>query len=212
MDVSVAKPVAGRANAYTIVNEFSGKCLDVNGASTADGAAVIQWTCSGSTNQMFTLNPVAGNSKDYQLAAVHSGKCVDVSGISTTPRAVIHQRTCVALTWLRSVSISELSAGAVKLAPGATISMSLDCRYSMVVVAPPTCSDQSSVGGLYEPPPHSAGMSAPPPSRIALWPWSVNSGPSGPFFQVSPSGTGAPEDRERTHERGPGSWRSPGLV
>jgi hypothetical protein len=68
----------------------------VSGASTADGAAVIQWTCSGTTNQMFTLSPVTalGNSKDYQLVAVHSGKCVDVSGVSTQPRAVVHQWTC----------------------------------------------------------------------------------------------------------------------
>ncbi|MFI6930641.1 RICIN domain-containing protein [Streptomyces sp. NPDC050287] len=79
-----------------VVNELSGKCLDVSGASTADGAAVIQYTCNGATNQMFTLNPVTalGNSKDYQLVAVHSGKCVDVSQISTATGAKIHQWTC----------------------------------------------------------------------------------------------------------------------
>ena len=90
------KPVAGRANTYTIVNEHSGKCLDAVGAGTADGAAVTQWTCNGATNQMFTLKPVTalGNSKDYQLAAVHSGKCVDVSQISTAAGAKIHQWTC----------------------------------------------------------------------------------------------------------------------
>jgi hypothetical protein len=53
-----------------VVDELSGKCLDVSGASTADGAAVIQ------------------------LVAVHSGKCVDVSGVSTTPGALVHQWTC----------------------------------------------------------------------------------------------------------------------
>lgn len=79
-----------------MVNEYSGKCLDISGASTADGAAVIQYTCSGATNQQFTLNPVTalGSSKDYQLVAVHSGKCVDVSNISTAPGARIHQWTC----------------------------------------------------------------------------------------------------------------------
>ena len=29
------KPVAGLANTYTVVNEHSGKCLDITGASTA---------------------------------------------------------------------------------------------------------------------------------------------------------------------------------
>lgn len=85
------------ANAYTIVNQQSGKCLDVSGVSTADGAPVIQWTCHTGLNQQFTLRKVTypGNdSHDYQLVARHSGKCVDVSTISTAPRAPIHQWTC----------------------------------------------------------------------------------------------------------------------
>ncbi|MFF7788284.1 RICIN domain-containing protein [Streptomyces sp. NPDC007991] len=41
------------------VAQHSGQCLDVSGASTADGAAVIQYTCNGATNQMFTLTPSA---------------------------------------------------------------------------------------------------------------------------------------------------------
>jgi hypothetical protein len=37
------------------VNRNSGKVIDVNGASTADGAAVIQWTDHGGNNQQWTL-------------------------------------------------------------------------------------------------------------------------------------------------------------
>lgn len=90
------KPVAGRANTYTVVDEYSGKGLDVSGASAADGAAVIRWTCGGGTNQIFTLQPVTalGSGQDYQLVAVDSGKCVDVSGVSTAPGALVHQWTC----------------------------------------------------------------------------------------------------------------------
>ena len=40
------RPVAGVANTYTVVNQQSGKCLDVSGVSTADGAAVHQRTCN----------------------------------------------------------------------------------------------------------------------------------------------------------------------
>jgi hypothetical protein len=32
----------------------SGECLDVNGASTANSAAIITYTCSGATNQQWT--------------------------------------------------------------------------------------------------------------------------------------------------------------
>ena len=95
------RPVAGVADAYTVVNQQSGKCLDVSGVSTADGAAVHQWSCHGGTNQQFGLRRVtySGNdSHDYQLVARHSGKCVDVSTVSTAARAPIHQWTCNAIS------------------------------------------------------------------------------------------------------------------
>ncbi|MFI1335282.1 RICIN domain-containing protein [Streptomyces sp. NPDC020845] len=94
--MAVRAGCAGRAGTYTVVNALSGKCLDVSGASMADGAAVGQYTCSGQPNQMFTLSPVTalGNGHDHQLVAVHSGKCVDVSNVSTQPRALIHQWIC----------------------------------------------------------------------------------------------------------------------
>lgn len=37
-----------------ITSRASGECLDVNGASTADSAAIITYTCSGATNQQWT--------------------------------------------------------------------------------------------------------------------------------------------------------------
>ncbi|SES41128.1 Ricin-type beta-trefoil lectin domain-containing protein [Streptomyces sp. yr375] len=41
---------------YTVVkSRASGECLDVNGASTANSAAVITYTCNGGTNQQWTL-------------------------------------------------------------------------------------------------------------------------------------------------------------
>jgi lysophospholipase L1-like esterase len=38
----------------TISNAQSGLCLDVNGASTANGATVILWTCTAAANQRWT--------------------------------------------------------------------------------------------------------------------------------------------------------------
>jgi hypothetical protein len=38
----------------TITSRASGECLDVNGASTADSAAIITYTCNGATNQQWT--------------------------------------------------------------------------------------------------------------------------------------------------------------
>jgi hypothetical protein len=37
-----------------VKSRASGECLDVSGASTANGAAVITWTCNGGANQQWT--------------------------------------------------------------------------------------------------------------------------------------------------------------
>ncbi|WP_316753029.1 RICIN domain-containing protein [Streptomyces herbicida] len=37
-----------------IVNEATGKCLDVGGQATADGSAVILYSCNGGTNEAWT--------------------------------------------------------------------------------------------------------------------------------------------------------------
>ncbi|KOV83177.1 beta-xylosidase [Nocardia sp. NRRL S-836] len=91
-------PVTGVADTYTVTNRQSGKCLDVS--STADGAAVVQQTCSpGSTSQQYALRKVtySGNDPhDFQLVARSSGKCVDVNGVSTAAGARIIQWTCKA--------------------------------------------------------------------------------------------------------------------
>jgi len=41
-----------------VVNRNSGKVLDVNSGSTADGAALIQYADRGSTNQQWTFRRV----------------------------------------------------------------------------------------------------------------------------------------------------------
>jgi hypothetical protein len=85
-------PVPGVAATYTVVNQQSGNCLDVNGSD------VVQNTCApGATSQQYTLRKVtySGNDPhDYQLVARQSGKCVDVNGISTGAGARIILWTC----------------------------------------------------------------------------------------------------------------------
>jgi poly(3-hydroxybutyrate) depolymerase len=54
---------------FRLRGESSGRCLDVNGASTANGAQMITWDCHTNANQQFTLNGQA-----LQV----TGKCLDV--------------------------------------------------------------------------------------------------------------------------------------
>jgi hypothetical protein len=74
-----------------VVNQNSGKCLDVASASTADGANVIQYACGGGANQQWQWQAVGSYSR---LVARHSGKCLDVVGSGTGDGADIQQYTC----------------------------------------------------------------------------------------------------------------------
>jgi hypothetical protein len=68
---------------YKLVNRNSGKVLDVNGKSTADGGDVIQWSDNGGTNQQWqlvqvsdggtqpTATPVPGNA--HQMERMNRG-------------------------------------------------------------------------------------------------------------------------------------------
>ena len=54
------QPVAESSGRYHLVNHYSGLCLDVPSASTADSAQLDQYTCNGTAAQSFALNPVGG--------------------------------------------------------------------------------------------------------------------------------------------------------
>jgi ricin-type beta-trefoil lectin protein len=55
------QPVLETGSTYHFVNRFSGKCLDVPSASTADSVQLQQYTCNGTGAQSFTLNATAGS-------------------------------------------------------------------------------------------------------------------------------------------------------
>jgi hypothetical protein len=70
------RPGGGQQN-DAIVGGQSGRCVDINGGSTANGARVQLWDCNGGTNQRWT------HTANRQLQ-VYGNKCLDVSGQGTT--------------------------------------------------------------------------------------------------------------------------------
>ena len=74
---------------YQIVSRHSGKAIEIAGQSTANGAAVQQWTRTGQANQQFQFVDAGGGY--YKLRARHSGSLVDVSGASTANGADVVQ-------------------------------------------------------------------------------------------------------------------------
>jgi beta-glucanase (GH16 family) len=63
------------------------KCLDVNGANTADGTHVQLWTCNGTNAQQWTWN-----TGDSTIRAL--GKCMDISGGGTANATKVQLWTC----------------------------------------------------------------------------------------------------------------------
>lgn len=64
---------------YQISARHSGKCLDVAGWSSANGALITQWDCHGGENQQWTFFDVDG-AGTYSITAKNSGKALDVFG------------------------------------------------------------------------------------------------------------------------------------
>ncbi len=77
---------------HTLANANSSLLMDVNGASTATGAKIIQWISNGGANQRWTLNRVADNI--YTLTSVNSGLCLDVPSGSSSSGVQLQQWTC----------------------------------------------------------------------------------------------------------------------
>ena len=66
---------------YRLVARHSGKAADIEGASTAAGAALIQWTANGGANQQFEF--VESGDGFWRIRARHSGLVLEVSGTGT---------------------------------------------------------------------------------------------------------------------------------
>ncbi|MGI5481676.1 RICIN domain-containing protein [Streptomyces lavendofoliae] len=89
-DDSRAATVDGDAY-YRLVSVRSGKVLDVNAFSTADGTRVQQWTDQNTANQQWRLRPTGDGY--YELVNRNSGKVLGIAGGSTADKAAAEQQT-----------------------------------------------------------------------------------------------------------------------
>ncbi|MFI6102169.1 RICIN domain-containing protein [Lentzea sp. NPDC051213] len=90
----VAAPANAQAPAgpYSVVNRNSLRCIEVNNASLADGAGVLQWSCHRMNHQLWRVNDL-GNGY-VQLRVEHSDKCLEVNNASQAPAAGVLQWPC----------------------------------------------------------------------------------------------------------------------
>jgi cytochrome c len=103
--------VAGKT--WTLTAQHSGKLLDVNAASTADGAQINQWAPTGGANQRWQAVDAGGGS--ITLRAGHSGKCAEVTGGSSAAGAFLQQATCTSSTQQRFTATPTGTSGVYTL-------------------------------------------------------------------------------------------------
>jgi cytolysin (calcineurin-like family phosphatase) len=89
-----------------------GKCMDVNGAGSADGTNIQQWTCNGSGAQSFRVDGLGGSL--VRLVNPGSGKCVDVSGAGRADGTNIQLWTCNG-TSAQSFELRDAGGGRVEM-------------------------------------------------------------------------------------------------
>jgi len=90
-----AAPRASAAVTYQqIRNWHSGKCLDVAGASHADGARVQQYTCNGTAAQRWYKDYIGSDHRFFYLEVAASGDCLEVKRDSYADNAPVVQEPC----------------------------------------------------------------------------------------------------------------------
>jgi outer membrane protein OmpA-like peptidoglycan-associated protein len=61
---------------YGLIDRGSGRCLDVASASTASGAAAVQWEFTHANSQQWRFVPIRTGSEYYRIEARHSNLCL----------------------------------------------------------------------------------------------------------------------------------------
>jgi hypothetical protein len=92
-EVDVVGDAITSGGVYTLKAVSSGKCVDITGASTASGANVEQWDCSGHANQQFKF--VDTGSGIYEVRPQNStSQCLDVFQSSLINGGNVDQWSC----------------------------------------------------------------------------------------------------------------------
>ncbi len=79
-------------SAYSsLISDAYGKCVDIDGASWSNGAAALQYPCSGADNQQYTLVAQPGG---FQIVTRHSAKCLAPAAGMLLAQTAIVQDVC----------------------------------------------------------------------------------------------------------------------
>lgn len=91
-ELGAAEQALATGEVISFRNQKSGRCIGVDGASTANGALVKQFACDGSSNQRW-ITTRSGVEHVFENGKAN-GKCMGVDGASVSPGANIGQFNC----------------------------------------------------------------------------------------------------------------------
>ncbi|MFJ3699704.1 MULTISPECIES: pectinesterase family protein [unclassified Streptomyces] len=147
---AVALPSVG--GVYQLAVKKSGKCVDVPGASAANGALLQQWGCTeGAAWQQFTL--AADGAGKYRLVNRSSGKCVDVPDYSKVSGVQLQQWGCAGQTnqqWTLAASGTD-TFQVVNVNSGLCMSLKDASTASGAAVIQETCTANSNKQWAFKP-------------------------------------------------------------
>jgi hypothetical protein len=94
--VSSAAPVHAQDEFIVTIHSSEGLCLDIEGASSSDGATVLVYGCHRRDNQSFELRLADSDRDDewFTARAEHSGQCLDIKSNSRGTGANLIQWPC----------------------------------------------------------------------------------------------------------------------
>ncbi|MET1071371.1 MAG: RICIN domain-containing protein [Umezawaea sp.] len=144
-----ATPVAGAT--YQVSVTQSGKCLDVVAGSTANGALVQQWGCSGDSWQRFTLDTAASGT--YTLTNGNSGRCLDIPSGTTESGVRLQQWGCSGATnqqW-RLVASGAGTYQVVNVASGLCLANKDASTASGAAIVQESCTANTNKQWLFSP-------------------------------------------------------------
>lgn len=144
-DASEAGTEAGPPTgvAYRIVAEHSGKCADVYHNLTADGTAIDQYVCNGTTAQTFELRAVNAG---YSFVGTNSDKCIATVNGAGADGTTLEIRPCDgSVAQLFTLSLARADAYAiVHTASGKCVEVKNSGKSDGAVIQLLTCSGQDN--------------------------------------------------------------------
>jgi arabinan endo-1,5-alpha-L-arabinosidase len=155
---------------YVLTSRHSGLVLDIDGASTAENAGLVQWNRTDAANQRFRFVDAGGGY--YRIQSRHSGKVLGLQNQNTADGANVVQETSTDATdqqWTVTESggyatfVNRLSGKALDVWEWSTAAGGRVSQYTATGATNQQWS-LSPIGGAQQPPPNdcTSGPTQPP--------------------------------------------------